>query len=169
VAVALDGAPLMKLSKISRPTVIARAALPLLLLCATATPAYSADWRFTALRSTHYGNSLAFIDVSSVRGGNGRVSFWASTYFSRTTRGMNRVNALVTANCSPLTYRFDYIVLFYNQRPLGHWASRATARAVPQANVYDEINSACGTRELGTHIGVPEAFAASYFAARRRG
>jgi hypothetical protein len=159
----------MKLSNISISAVITRAALPVLLLCAPSTPAYSVDWRFTAMRPTRYGTSLAFIDVSSVRGGHGRVSFWASTYFSRTSHRMNRVNALVTANCAALTYRFDRIVLFYNQRPLGRWASRPTARALPQTNVYDEINSACGTRDLGTHIGVPEAFAPSYFAARQRG
>jgi|SRR3954452_16455785 hypothetical protein len=158
----------MKLCKISTTGVVARAVLPLFLLCEATTPAHSADWRFTAIRSTHYGTSLAFIDVSSVRGGNGRVSFWASTYFSRSTRGMNRVSALVTANCSTLTYRFDQIVLFYNQRPLGRWASRASARAVPRTNVYDEINSACGARDFGTHIGIPEAFAASYFAGRQR-
>src|SRR3954466_4854438 len=98
-----DGAPLMKLLKISRLATITRAALPLLLLCAPSTAAHSADWRFTALRPTRYGTSLAFIDVSSVRGGHGRVSFWASTYFSRTTHRMNRVNALVTANCTALT------------------------------------------------------------------
>jgi hypothetical protein len=157
------------MKKIFRSTVMTRAALLLLFLCAPSTAAYSADWRFTAMRSTHYGTSLAFIDVSSVRGGHGRVSFQASTYFSRRTRGMNRVSASVTANCSALIYRFDNILLFYNQRPLGRWASRATARAVPRTNVYDEINSACGARDLGTHIGVPEAFAASYFAARQRG
>jgi hypothetical protein len=159
----------MKLSKISGLTVITRAALPLLFLCAPSTAAYSADWRLTAMRSTHYGTSLAFIDVSSVRGGHGRVSFQASTYFSRRSRGMNRVSALLTANCSALTYRFDQIDQFYNQRPHGRSASRPTARAIPQTNIYDEINSACGTRDLGTHIGVPEAFAASYFAARQRG
>ena len=159
----------MKLSKISSRAVITRAALPLLLLCAPSTPAHSADWRFTAIRSTHYGTSLAFIDVSSVRGGNGRVSFWASTYFSHTTRGMNRVNALVTANCSTLTYRFDRIIPFYNQRPLGHWAGRAGSRALPQTNVYDEISSACGGRDFGTHIGIPEDFAAAYFTRRQRG
>jgi len=162
-----DGAPLMK--KIASPAAVTRAILPLLLLGVASTPAHSADWRFTAMRSTHYGTSLAFLDVSSVRGGNGKVSFWASTYFSRRTRGMNRVSASITANCSTLTYRFDQIVLFYNQRPLGRWASRATARATPQTNVYDEINSACGARDFGTHIGVPEAFAASYFAGRQRG
>jgi hypothetical protein len=106
--------------------------------------------------------------VSSVKGGNGRVSFWASTYFSRQTQGMNRVSALIRADCSTLTYRFDQIVLFYNQRPLSRSAPRLTRRAVPQTNVYDEINSACGARELGTHINVPEAFAASYFAGRQR-
>jgi hypothetical protein len=82
---------------------------------------------------------------------------------------MNRVSALVTANCSTLTYRFDQIVLFYNQRPLGRWGPRRTSRAVPQTNVYDEISSACGGRDFGTHITIPEAFAASYFAGRQRG
>src|SRR3954453_13579213 len=112
----------MKLCKISTTGVVARAVLPLFLLCEATTPAHSADWRFTAIRSTHYGTSLAFIDVSSVRGGNGRVSFWASTYFSRSTRGMNRVSALVTAQLqhADLSLRPDRPVLQSEAaRPLG--------------------------------------------------
>jgi hypothetical protein len=153
---------------ISNHSAVARAVVPLALLCAMATPAHSADWRLTAMRATRYGNSLAFLDLASVRGGNGRVSFRASTYFSRRTHGMNRASVLVSANCSTFAYRFDQIVLLYNQRPIGRWVSRATARAAPQTNVYDEINSACGGRDFGTHIGIPEAFAASYFAGRQR-
>jgi hypothetical protein len=152
----------------ARARLLTRVFLPVLTLCATSTPAHSADWRLTAIRSTRYGASLAFVDVSSVKGGNGRVSFWASTYFSRSTRGMNRVSALVTANCGTLTYRFDQIVLFYNQRPLGRWTSRATSTAVPKTNVFDEISSTCGARDLGTHVGTPEAFAAAYFVEQRQ-
>jgi hypothetical protein len=157
----------MKLCKIFCLNPVARAVLPLL-LCVVSTPADAADWRFTAIRPTQYGASLVFLDVSSVKGGNGRVSFWASTYFSRQTQGMNRVSALIRADCSTLTYRFDQIVLFYNQRPLSRSTPRVTRRAVPQTNVYDEINSACGARDFGTHINVPEAFAAAYFAGRQR-
>jgi hypothetical protein len=162
-----DGAPLMKLCKSSSPGAVARAILPLL-LCVASTPVDAADWRFTSIRPTHYGTSLTFLDVASVKGGHGRVSFWASSYFSRRTQGMNRVSALVTADCSTLNYRFDQIVLFYNQRPLSRSTPRVTRRAVPQTNVYDEINSACGARDFGTHINVPEAFAAAYFAGRQR-
>src|SRR4051794_39772381 len=70
---------------------LTRALLPMSLLWFGATPAFSADWRFTAIRSTAYGTSLTFLDASSLRGGNGQVSFRAATYFSRKTRGMNRV------------------------------------------------------------------------------
>ena len=145
----------------------AKAVLPLL-LCALPAPAAAADWRFTAIRPTHYGTSLSFIDVASVKGGHGRVSFWASTYFSRRTRGMNRVSAQITADCNTLDYRFNEIVLFYNQRPLSRSAPGVTRRAAAGTNVYDEINSACGAREFGTHINVPEAFAAAFFGGRPR-
>jgi hypothetical protein len=146
---------------------LTRTALPALLLCLASAPAHSADWRFTAIRPTHYGISLAFLDVSTVTGRNGQVSFWASTFFNRRTRGMNRVSALVTANCATLTYRFDQIILFYNQRPLSRSMSRTTAVAVPQTNVFDEIASACGARDFGPHVNSPETVAAAYFRPRR--
>lgn len=144
--------------------VLMRPVSAVLLLCLASAPAHSADWRFTALRSTRYGTSLAFVDASSVAGAHGQVSFWASTYFSRRTRGMNRASALITANCATLTYRFDEIILFYNQRPIGRWASRLTSKAIPRTNVSDEINSACGARDFGSHVSTPEEFAAAYFA-----
>lgn len=139
-----------------------------LLLCSP-TAAFSADWRLSAIRQTHYGASLAFLDVSSVHGGGGQVSFAASTYFSRRTGRMNRVTVRVTASCSAMTFRFDQIVLFYNQRPLHQWAHGQIATAIPQTDIFDEIVRACGMVEFGSHIEVPEAFAARYFAEGRRG
>lgn len=145
-----------------------RACLTTLLLCLPASPARSADWRLSAIRQTHYGTSLAFLDVSSIKGGGGQVSFAASTYFSRRTGRMNRVGVRVTANCPAMTYRFDQMVSFYNQRSLHRWVSIPTATAVPRTNVFDEIGSACGIRGFGPHVDNPEAFAARYFAEHRR-
>lgn len=145
-----------------------RACLTTLPLCLPATPAFSADWRLSAVRETHYGTSLAFLDVSSIQGGGGQVSFAVSTYFSRSTARMNRVSARVTASCPAMTYRFDQLVSFYNQRLLRSWISRPPATANPRTNIFDEIGSACGNRELGTHVDNPEAFAARYFAEHRR-
>ena len=145
-----------------------RACLTTLPLCLPATPAFSADWRLSAIRETHYGTSLAFLDVSSIRGGSGQVSFAASTYFSRSTARMNRVSARVTASCPTMTYRFDQLVSFYNQKSLRSWASLRLAAAIPRTNIFDEIGSACGNREFGTHVDNPEAFAARYFAEHRR-
>lgn len=150
-----------------RNRMITRAFLPMLLLSLASTPAHSADWRLVAIRSTHYGTSLAFLDLSTVTGRNGQVSFWASTYFNRRTRGMNRVSALVTANCTTQAYRFDQIVTLFNQRPLGRWTPRTTSTANPRTNVFDEINSVCGVRDFSIHVSNPEALAAAYFAARR--
>jgi hypothetical protein len=82
---------------------------------------------------------------------------------------MNRVSALITADCGRLTYRFDQIISFYNQKPLGRWAFRTTSTATPQTNLFDEISSVCGTRDLGAHVNVPEEFAAAYFEQRRDG
>jgi hypothetical protein len=138
------------------------------LLCLPATPAFSADWRLSAIRETHYGTSLAFLDVSSIQGGGGQVSFALSTYLSRSTARMNRVSARVTANCPAMTYRFDQLISFYNQKLLRSWTSLPRAAAAPRTNIFDEIGSACGKRELGTHVDNPEAFAARYFADRRR-
>lgn len=145
-----------------------RACLTTLLLCLPATPAFSADWRLSAIRETHYGTSLAFLDASSISGGGGQVSFAASTYFSRSTARMNRVSVRVTASCLAMTYRFDQLVSFYNQRSLRSWASLRHAPAIPRTNISDEIGSACGNRDLGTHVDNPEAFAARYFAAHPR-
>jgi hypothetical protein len=137
--------------------------LPMLLLCLEPAPALCADWRLAALRSTRYGISLSFVDLSSIVGGDGKVSFLASTYFSRKTGGMNRIDAHISARCGPLTYRFDQLVPFYNQRPLARWSLTATSTAAPGTNVFDEIAAVCGTRPLGAHVRSPEAFAAAYF------
>jgi hypothetical protein len=146
-----------------------RACLATLLFCLPSTQAHSADWRLSAIRETQYGTSLAFLDVSSIKGGGSEVSFAASTYFSRSTASMNRMSSRVTANCPAMTYRFDELVSFYNQRLLHRWNSFSAAMAVPRTNVFDEIGSACGIRELGPHVDNPEAFAAHYFAEHQRG
>jgi hypothetical protein len=145
-----------------------RLLLAALLLGPSAGPAFSADWRLSAVRQTPYGTSLAFLDLSSIKGGAGEVSFAASTYFNRRTGRMNRVSVRVRANCEAMTYRFDEIVSFYNQRTLHRWAPVRTATAIPQTNVFDEISSACGIRDLGSHVDNPEAFVARYFAEQRR-
>jgi hypothetical protein len=145
-----------------------RAFLAALLLCLPSKPAFPADWRLSAIRQTRYGTSLAFLDVSSIRGGGSQVSFAASTYFDRKTGKMNRVSVRVRASCAAMTYRFDEIASLYNQRTLHRWAPLHTATAIPRTNVFDEISSACGIRDLGSHVGNPEAFAARYFAERRR-
>jgi hypothetical protein len=145
-----------------------RACLTTLLSCLPATPALSADWRLSVVRETQFGTSLAFLDASSIRGGGGQVSFAAATYFSRSTARMNRVSARVTANCPTMTYRFDQLVSLFNQRSLRSWASLPAAAAIPRTNIFDEIGSACGKRDFGTHVDNPEAFAARYFAEHRR-
>jgi hypothetical protein len=133
------------------------------LFCLSPTPAQAADWRLSAIRATRYGTSIAFLDISSIQGGRGQVSFAASTYFSRKTGKMNRVSVRVTASCSAMTYQFEEIVTLYNQRPLQRWLSIPAASAFPQTNIFDEIGSACGTRNLGNHVDHPEAFAARFF------
>jgi len=67
-----------------------------------------------------------------------------------------------------MSYRFDQLISFYNQRSLRSWISLPTATAAPNTNIFDEIGSACGNRELGTHVDNPDAFAARYFAAHRQ-
>lgn len=67
-----------------------------------------------------------------------------------------------------MSYRFDQLISFYNQRSLRSWISLPTATAVPNTNIFDEIGSACGNRELGTHVDNPDAFAARYFAEHRQ-
>jgi hypothetical protein len=138
------------------------------LVCLPLNPAKAADWRLSAIRQTHYGRSLAFLDVSSIQGGGSQVSFVASTYFSRRTGRMNRVSTRVTANCAAMTYRFEELVSFYNQRMLHRWVRLPTATAMPGTNVFDEISSACGIRTLGNHVDNPEAFAARYVGAQRK-
>ena len=129
-------------------------------------PADAADWRLTAVRQTRFGRSISFVDAQSIRGGHGRVQFSTLTFFSRQTRRMNRVSAVVTADCQSLTYRFQQIILFRNQQPLSEWHSTAAATAKPASNIYDSIGSACGISELGTHVEGIEGFAVNYFERR---
>jgi len=131
------------------------------------TPASAADWRLTSLRQTRFGQSLTFIDARSIRGGNSQVQFSTLTFFSRQTRRMNRVSAVVSADCRSMQYRFQQIILFRNQQPLSHWHSTATATAAPRSNVFDSIGAACGISELGTHVETVEGFAAAYFNKRQ--
>jgi len=67
-----------------------------------------------------------------------------------------------------MSYRFDQLISFYNQSSLRSWISLPTATAAPNTNIFDEIGSACGNRELGTHVDNPDAFAARYFAEHRQ-
>lgn len=141
---------------------------PILLAAAfaLAAPAHAADWRLTAARQTRFGSSLSFLDVQSIRGGNGQVQFSTLTFFSRSTRRMNRVAAAVTADCRMMVYRFDQITLFRNQQPLSIWHSAGSASAAPGSNVHDSITAACGISEPGAHVDRIEAFAAGYFRQR---
>lgn len=134
-----------------------------LLLGLTSAPGYAADWRLTAMRHTEFGVSLSFIDAQSLKGGNGHVEFSTLTFFDRQTRKMNRVSAIVTADCPSKTYRFQQIILFQNQQPLSEWHSVATATAVPRSNIFDSISSACGISNFGMHVEDAERFAADYF------
>lgn len=151
----------------SKPRIFVTAALALL---ATA-PARSADWRLTAARPTRFGASLSFLDIQSIRGGNGQVQFSTLTFFGRSTRGMNRVSAAITADCRTMVYRFDQITLFRNQQPLSQWHSAGSAPAAPGSNLYDAMSAACGSSDTGAHVDRIEAFAAGYFRQRpsRRG
>lgn len=142
-----------------------RAVLAALLFCTT-SPALASDWRLSAIRLTRYGTSLAFVDVSSVSGGHGQVSFTGSTFFDHRTGSMNRVIAKVTANCSAMSYRFDEIVSLYNQRLLHRQVGYPAATAVPGTNIFDEISSVCGIKGLGMHVENPETFAAHFFGKR---
>jgi hypothetical protein len=144
-----------------RVTLWLKVVLPALLI--SSTPAVSADWRLLGIRQTRYGTSLTFIDVWSIKGSNGNAGFAASTYFSRKTAGMNRVNVAATANCSTMTYRFDQIDTFFNQRPLQSWLARPIQVAVRNTNVFDEIGSVCGMRDFGSHVEDPGAYARRYF------
>jgi hypothetical protein len=132
------------------------------------TPANAADWRLTAARPTRFGSSLAFLDLHSIRGGDGRVQFSTLTFFDRQTRQMNRVAASITADCRSMTYRFRYIVLFRNQQPLSQWHSATVVLAAPRSNVYDTISAACGAADAGMHVERVESFAAGYFQRRSK-
>lgn len=130
--------------------------------------AHAADWRLTAARHTQLGPSLAFLDLQSIRGGDGQVTFSALTFFRRQTQGMNRVAVTVTADCASMTFRFLRITLFWNQRPLSEWHSASPLTARPNSNVYDAISTACGLSEAGAHVEAVEAFAADRFRKRSR-
>jgi hypothetical protein len=138
------------------------------LLGPMSAPAHAADWRLTATRHTRFGSSLSFLDMQSIRGGKGQVQFSTLTFFSRRTKGMNRVAAVVGADCGTMTYRFHQISLFWNQLPLSQWHSASAVTAKPDSNVFDAISTACGNSEAGTHIERMEAFAADYFGKRHR-
>lgn len=140
-----------------------RILLAALLIGLVGAPAGAADWRLTAMRYTDFGLSLSFIDVQSIRGGNGKVEFSTLTFFNRETRKMNRVSAIVTADCPSRTYSFRQIVLFQNQERLSEWHSTAPSTAMPRSNVFDSINSACGVSTFGMHVESVESFAADYF------
>ena len=140
----------------------------LALALAAATPAPASDWRLTAARHTRYGSSLSFVDLQSIRGGDGQVQFSTLTFFGRRTRGMNRVAAAVTAECRSMTYRFDRVTLLWNQRPLGTWHSLSSQSARPHSNVYDAIGAACGLSDAGAHVERIESFAAAWFQRQRR-
>jgi len=131
-------------------------------------PAHAADWRLTAARHTPFGASLAFLDLQSIRGGDGQVQFSTQTFFSRKTRNMNRVATTVTADCQTMTYRFQRITLFRNQQSLSEWHSARPMTASPNTNVYDAISAACGIAEPGAHIEAIEGYAADRFRKRPR-
>lgn len=131
-------------------------------------PAQAADWRLTAARKTPFGASLAFLDMHSIRGGDGRVQFSTLTFFDRRTRRMNRVAAAVTADCRSMTYRLDRIASFWNQQPLGTWHSATSVSATPKSNIHDSISAACGIAEPGTPVERIEHFAATHFGKRSR-
>ena len=131
-------------------------------------PAQAADWRLTAARHTRFGSSLAFVDLHSIRGGEGRVQFTVLTFFDRETRQMNRAAASIAADCRSMTYRFRHIVLFRNQQPLSQWHSATVVLAAPRSNVYDAISAACGASDQGMHVERVEGFAADYFRKRSR-
>ena len=137
-------------------------------LVALSAPAHAADWRLTAARHTRFGSSLAFLDMQSIRGGDGRVQFSTLTFFNRQTRRMNRVAASVTADCRSMTYRFRHIILYRNQQPLSQWHSATVVIARPRSNVYDAISAACGISDAGTHVEGVETFAFDYFRKRPR-
>ena len=139
-----------------------------LLAALLSTPAGAADWRLTAARHTRFGSSLAFVDLQSIRGGDGRVQFTTLTFFNRQTRRMNRVSASIIADCRSMTYRFRHIILFRNQQPLSEWHSATIAIAQPRSNVFDTISAACGTSDAGMHVDRVEGFAAGYFQRRSR-
>ena len=132
------------------------------------TPANAGDWRLTAARHTRFGSSLAFLDMQSIRGGDGQVQFATLTFFDRDTRRMNRVAASIVADCRSMTYRFRHIVLFRNQQPLSQWHSATVMLAAPRSNVYDAISGACGVAEAGMHVERVETFAIDYFRKRPR-
>ena len=140
-----------------------RISLIVFLAAFAATSAQAADWRLTAARHTRFGSSLAFLDLQSIRGGNGRVQFSTLTFFSRQTRNMNRVATSVTADCATMIYRFDRIELFRNQQPLSLWHSVGPAIAAPKSNLFDSISAACGMSETGAHVERIETFAAEHF------
>jgi hypothetical protein len=138
------------------------------LLLALPATASAADWRLTAARPTRFGSSLAFLDMQSIRGGDGRVQFSTLTFFDRETRHMNRVAASITADCRSMTYRFRHIILFRNQQPLSQWHSATIVIAQPRSNVFDAISAACGISDAGMHVDRVESFSASYFQKRSR-
>jgi hypothetical protein len=78
---------------------------------------------------------------------------------------MNKLEVVVRADCSTLTYRFQQITAFQNQRAIGQWHTTALAAAKPGSNVFDQIRGACGYSELGIHVNDVETVAANHFRA----
>ena len=91
------------------------------------------------------------------------MQFSTLTFFDRQTNKMNRVSAVVAADCPSKAYRFQQIVLFRNQQPLSEWHSTVTSTATPPSNVFDSISSACGISYFGMHVERVEHFANDYF------
>jgi hypothetical protein len=135
---------------------IGRSLLAFCLAAFGAVPAVAADWRLMSVRPTLYGHSLSFLDAMSITG---------FSYFSRQTRKLNKMEVVVRADCRTLTFQFQQITAFKNQRAIGRWYSTAPAAAKPHSNVFDQIRGACGYSELGIRTYDPETVAANHFRA----
>jgi hypothetical protein len=147
---------------------ISRSLLAASLAVSATVPAAAADWRLMGLRPTTHGHSLSFLDAQSISGGHNQVQFTGFTYFSRETRMINKLEVVVRADCRTLTFQFQQITAFQNQRAVGRWYSTAPAIAKPGSNVFDQIRGACGHADLGIHVNELETVAINHFRALRK-
>jgi len=145
-----------------------RAMLCASLLVFFSETAHAADWRLIGARRLNRAESVSFIDLSTLDGRRGHVSFSALTFIGRGSRSYRWVQARITASCTCQTYRFEQIELHSRRERVGLWRPTGAAFANPQTNVFDQIRAACGLGDLSDHVADPATVALGYFSFRNQ-